>query len=224
MARDRLQTLNTMVDQGVVPVFFHPDTEVCFRVIQACANGGAKCVEFTNRGDFASEIFLEVTRRFAKADPSVVMGVGSVIDAPTAALYIARGANFVVGPMLNPEVGRLCNRRMIPYHPGCGTVREISEAQELGVEIVKLFPGGSVGGPDFVKSVLGPMPWTKMMPTGGVEPTEASLRPWFSAGIVACGIGSNLITRALIDAGDYDRIERRVREAVDLVRKIRAER
>ena len=221
MARDRLLTLTAMIDQGVVPVFYHPDAEVCAKVIQACANGGAKCVEFTNRGDFASHVFLEVTRHFAKADPSVIMGVGSIVDAPTAALYIANGANFVVGPMLNPEVARLCNRRLIPYHPGCGTVREISEAQELGVEIVKMFPGGSVGGPDFVRNVLGPMPWSKIMPTGGVEANEGSLRPWFEAGIVACGIGSNLITKALLEAGDYAGIEERVRDTVQLVQTIR---
>ncbi|MBI1196371.1 MAG: bifunctional 4-hydroxy-2-oxoglutarate aldolase/2-dehydro-3-deoxy-phosphogluconate aldolase [Phenylobacterium sp.] len=221
MARDRLKTLSAMIDQGVVPVFYHPDPEVCAKVIQACADGGAKCVEFTNRGDFALDVFAEVTRHFAKADPSVVMGVGSVVDAPTAALYIANGANFVVGPMLNPEVARLCNRRMVPYSPGCGTVSEIGQAQELGCEIVKLFPGGAVGGPDFVKNLLGPMPWSKVMPTGGVDATEASLRPWFEAGIVACGIGSNLISKALLEAGDYAGIAARVRDTVETIRKIR---
>ncbi|MFZ5719534.1 MAG: bifunctional 4-hydroxy-2-oxoglutarate aldolase/2-dehydro-3-deoxy-phosphogluconate aldolase [Pseudomonadota bacterium] len=222
MARDRLKVLSAMIDQGVIPVFYHPDVEVCAKVIQACANGGAKCVEFTNRGDFASHVFLEVTRHFAKADPSVVMGVGSVVDAPTAGLYIANGANFVVGPTTNPEVATLCNRRGIAYSPGCGTATEINEAQALGCEIVKVFPGGSVGGPEFVKAVLGPMPWTKIMPTGGVEATEASLKAWFGAGIVACGIGSNLITKALLDAGDYAGIEARVRETVQMIKAIRA--
>jgi 2-dehydro-3-deoxyphosphogluconate aldolase/(4S)-4-hydroxy-2-oxoglutarate aldolase len=206
----------------VIPVFFHPDTEVCLKVIQACANGGAKCIEFTNRGDFAPHTFLEVARHFAKVDDSVIMGVGSVVDAPTAGLYIANGANFVVGPMTNPEVAKLCNRRGIPYSPGCGSATEISAAQELGCEIVKVFPGESVGGPSFVKAVLGPMPWTKIMPTGGVEATEASLREWFGAGIVACGIGSNLITRKLLDAKDYEGIEKKVRETVALIRTIRA--
>jgi 2-dehydro-3-deoxyphosphogluconate aldolase/(4S)-4-hydroxy-2-oxoglutarate aldolase len=221
MARDRLKVLAAMIDQGVIPVFYHPDAEVCAKVIQACADGGAKCVEFTNRGDFAAHVFLELTRHFAKADPSVIMGVGSVVDAPTAGLYIANGANFVVGPMTNAEVARLCNRRGVAYSPGCGSASEISYAQELGCEIVKVFPGGSVGGPDFVKNVLGPMPWTKIMPTGGVEASEASLRAWFGAGIVACGIGSNLITKALLEAQDYDGIERRVRETVELIRIIR---
>lgn len=221
MARDRLQTLGAMIDQGVIPVFHHPDTDVCIQVIQACADGGARCIEFTNRGDFASTTFLEVSRHFAKADPGVIMGVGSIVDAPTAALYIANGAHFVVGPMLNAEVAALCNRRMIPYSPGCGTATEIGEAQALGVEIVKMFPGGSVGGPDFVKAVLGPMPWTKIMPTGGVEPDEASLKAWFGAGIVACGMGSGLITRALLEAKDYAGISARVRDTVQLIKRIR---
>lgn len=221
MARDRLVVLNALMDQGVIPVFYHPDPAVCVRVIQACANGGAKCIEFTNRGDFAAEVFLEVTRHFAKADPSVIMGVGSVVDAPTAGLYMAHGANFVVGPLFNPDVAKVCNRRMIPYSPGCATPTEINQAQEAGCEIVKLFPGGSVGGPEFVKAILGPMPWSKVMPTGGVDATEASLRPWFEAGIVACGMGSNLVTKALLDAGDYAGIEARVRDTVQLIKTIR---
>jgi 2-dehydro-3-deoxyphosphogluconate aldolase/(4S)-4-hydroxy-2-oxoglutarate aldolase len=151
------------------------------------------------------------------------MGVGSVVDAPTAGLYIAYGARFVVGPLLNAEVARLCNRRKIPYSPGCGTATEIGQAEELGCEIVKLFPGGAVGGPDFVRAILGPMPWTRIMPTGGVDVSEASLRAWFGAGVSAVGIGSNLVTRELLEAKDYKGIEARVRGAVDLVRRIRAE-
>ena len=221
MAPDRLQTLNAMIDQGVIPVFYHPDAEVCVKVIQACADGGARCVEFTNRGDFAADVFRDVARHFAIADPSVILGVGSIVDAPTAGLYVASGARFVVGPMGNAEVARLCNRRMIPYSPGCGTATEISQAQEWGCEIVKMFPGGAVGGPEFVKAVLGPMPWTKIMPTGGVEPDEASLKAWFGAGIVACGMGSGLITKALLDAGDYAGIAAHVRETVQLIRRVR---
>lgn len=222
-AKDRMNVLNAMYAQSVIPVFYHPDVELCANVIQACANGGAKCVEFTNRGEFAAHVFYDVTRHFAKADPSVIMGVGSVVDAPTAALFIANGARFIVGPLLNAEVAKLCNRRGVPYSPGCGSATEIGDAQELGCEIIKVFPGSSVGGPDFVKSVLGPMPWTRIMPTGGVEPTEESLRKWFAAGIVACGIGSNMITKALLDAKDYKGIEANVRKTIGLVNKIKAE-
>ncbi len=221
MAKDRLAVLAAMIDQGVIPVFYHPDVEVCKNVIQACANGGAKCIEFTNRGDFAWHVFMEVTRHFQKADPSVIMGVGSVVDAPTAGLYMANGANFVVGPILNAEVARACNRHCIPYSPGCGSASEISEAQELGCEIVKVFPGSSVGGPEFVSNVLGPMPWTKLMPTGGVDPTEESLTKWFKAGIVAAGIGSKMITKELLAAKDYKGVEKKVAETIALIKKIR---
>jgi 2-dehydro-3-deoxyphosphogluconate aldolase / (4S)-4-hydroxy-2-oxoglutarate aldolase len=220
-AKDRMSVLLAMMDQGVIPVFYHADAGVCKKVIQACANGGAKCIEFTNRGDFASHVFYEVTSHFATSDPTVIMGVGSVVDAPTAGIYIANGAKFVVGPLLNPDVAKVCNRRGIPYSPGCGSATEIGDAQELGCEIVKVFPGSSVGGPDFVKSILGPMPWTRIMPTGGVEATEASLRQWFGAGIVACGIGSNLITKELLDKQDYAGIELKVRDTVQMIKKIR---
>jgi 2-dehydro-3-deoxyphosphogluconate aldolase/(4S)-4-hydroxy-2-oxoglutarate aldolase len=214
-------TLAAMMEQGVIPVFYHPDVEVCINVIQACANGGAKCIEFTNRGDFASHVFLEVTRHFAKADKSVIMGVGSVCDAPTAGIYIANGTNFVVGPVLNPDVAKVCNRRKIPYSPGCGSASEIGFAEELGVEIVKIFPGTQVGGPEFVSSVLGPMPWTKIMPTGGVDPTEESLKKWFKAGIVAAGIGSKLITKEVLQAKDYRAIEKKVAETIAIIKSIR---
>jgi 2-dehydro-3-deoxyphosphogluconate aldolase/(4S)-4-hydroxy-2-oxoglutarate aldolase len=221
MVKDRMAVLTALMDQGVIPVFYHPDAEVCKKVIQACADGGAPCIEFTNRGDFASHVFYEVTRYFAEADPRVIMGVGSIVDAPTAGIYIANGAKFVVGPILNADVAKVCNRRKIPYSPGCGSASEISYAEELGCEIVKVFPGSSVGGPDFVKAVLGPMPWTRIMPTGGVDPDEASVKKWFGAGIVAAGMGSKLITQELLDAGDYAGITQKVRETVDLIKKVR---
>ena len=223
MLHDRMAVLAAIIDQGVIPVFFHPDPQICIRVIGACSAAGAKCIEFTNRGDFAAHTFLEVARHFAKADPSVIMGVGSIVDAPTAALYIANGARFVVGPVLNAEVARLCNRRKVPYSPGCGSASEISEAEELGCEIVKVFPGTQVGGPEFVKAVLGPMPWTKIMPTGGVDPDEASVKAWFGSGIVAAGMGSKLITKAALDAGDYAAIQAKVAETIALIRKVRGQ-
>jgi len=221
MVKDRMAVLTAMMDQGVIPVFYHPDAEVCKKVIQACADGGAPCIEFTNRGDLASHVFYEVTKLFATADERVIMGVGSIVDAPTAGIYIANGAKFVVGPILNADVAKVCNRRKIPYSPGCGSASEISYAEELGCEIVKVFPGSSVGGPDFVKAVLGPMPWTRIMPTGGVDPDEASVKKWFGAGIVAAGMGSKLITPEMLDAGDYAGITKKVRETVDLIKKVR---
>ena len=221
MAVDRMAVLSAMMDQGVIPVFYHHDVEVCKKVIQACVSGGAKCIEFTNRGDFASHLFLDLARHFAKADASVIMGVGSVVDAPTAGIYIANGAKFVVGPLLNADIAKVCNRRKIAYSPGCGSLSEINYAEELGCEIVKVFPGDSVGGPAFVKAMLGPCPWTRIMPTGGVDATEESLTQWFKAGVACVGIGSNLITKELLAAKDYSGVEKKVRETIALIRKIR---
>lgn len=222
MARfDRLTVLNRMIELGLVPVFYQADVEVAKKIVAACAAGGANLVEFTNRGDFAPQVFLGLTQHFAQADPRIILGVGSVIDAPTAALYIAYGANFVVGPSLNPEIARLCNRRKIPYSPGCGSASEIAQAEELGVEIVKIFPGSSVGGPGFVKSILGPSPWTRIMPTGGVDATGESIKGWFAAGVVCVGMGSKLITKDLVAAGDFETISKKVAQVLAWIREAR---
>jgi len=218
MARfDRLTVYNTILADGLVPLFYHADLDTAKNAAAALAEGGGHVLEFTNRGDFALEVFTPVIKACAASHPNLIIGVGSVEDAPTAAMYIANGANFVVGPTFNEEVARLCNRRKIPYMPGCGSVNEVALAEEFGAEIVKIFPGDSVGGPGFIKA-----PWTRIMPTGGVEPTEESLRKWFGAGIVACGIGSNLITKELLKAKDYKGIEENVRKTIDLVKKIKA--
>ena len=222
MARfSRLEVLNEIVRIGLVPVYYQPDLEVAKRIAAACAKGGARVVEFTNRGDNAYRIFSELVSYFATADPSIILGVGSVVDPGTAALYIASGANFVVGPVLNPEVARVCNRRKVPYSPGYGTASEISEAEELGVEIVKLFPGKLTGGPAFVKSLRGPMPWTLIMPTGGVDATQENIHGWFEAGVAAVGMGSKLITKALVAAQDYDGITCQVERVIGWIQEAR---
>ena len=222
MARyTRLDVLNTVVELGLVPVFYNPDLEVARQIVSACQAGGARMVEFTNRGDFAFQVFAGLSEHVAEAEPGVVLGVGSIIDAPTAALYISAGANFVVGPVLNPEVARLCNRRKIAYMPGCGSASEISQAEELGVEIVKVFPGRSVGGPGFVRSVLAPCPWTRIMPTGGVDATEENIRAWFEAGVACVGMGSRLITKDLVAAGDFEGISRKAAQVLAWIRDVR---
>jgi len=222
MARfDRLTVLNAIIEGGLVPVFYHNQVEVAKQVVGACVGGGARVVEFTNRGDRAWNVFTQLVEWVEKAHPEVILGVGSVIDAPTAALYIGSGANFVVGPILNPEIARLCNRRKIAYMPGCGSASEISQAEELGVEIVKVFPGAEVGGPGFVKALLGPMPWTRIMPTGGVDATEESIRAWYRAGVVCVGIGSKLITKELVAAGDWAGISRKVAQVLAWIQEAR---
>jgi 2-dehydro-3-deoxyphosphogluconate aldolase/(4S)-4-hydroxy-2-oxoglutarate aldolase len=222
MARfKRLKTLTTIIEGGLVPVFYQPDLEKAKRIVEAVAKGGCRVIEMTNRGDRAWRVFEELEIHCAKNVPEMVLGVGSIVDAPTASLYIANGANFVVGPTLSEETARLCNSRKIPYSPGCGSATEIQRAHELGVEIVKVFPGGQVGGPAFAKAMLGPCPWTSIMPTGGVDTTEASISAWIKAGAVALGVGSKLITKELVAAGDYDGITKKVCQVLDWVKAAR---
>jgi 2-dehydro-3-deoxyphosphogluconate aldolase/(4S)-4-hydroxy-2-oxoglutarate aldolase len=216
----RLKVLTTMIETGLVPVFYHSDPEIAVNVIQACLEGGARCFEFTNRGDRAHEVFLEVITRL-KADPRLILGTGSVLEAGTAALYINLGTHFVVGPNLNPEVARLCNRRKVAYSPGCGSVSEISQAEELGVEICKIFPGSSVGGPEFVKDLLGPMPWARIMPTGGVDASEESVSRWIKAGVACLGMGSKLFPSEVIASGDYSKISEKVASVLEWIKTAR---
>jgi 2-dehydro-3-deoxyphosphogluconate aldolase/(4S)-4-hydroxy-2-oxoglutarate aldolase len=203
----RLNVLNSMVETGMVPVFYHADIEVATKIVRALAEAGVRCFEFTNRGDQAHLVFQELYRRFA-GDRRVILGAGSILDPATAALYIQLGANFIVGPVLNPEVAKVCNRRKIAYSPGCGSLSEVSAAEELGVEICKVFPGKEVGGPGFVEALRGPMPWTYIMPTGGVDPSEESINAWIKAGVACVGMGSKLVRKDLIAAGDYAEMTR----------------
>jgi len=219
MARfTRIDVILKIRESGIVPIFYHKDPEVCINVIKACFEGGVKVFEFTNRGDFAHELFSELNKWAEKEVPGLVMGAGSIVDAGTTSLYIQLGANFIVSPVLNPDMAKVCNRRKVLWSPGCGSLSEINYAEELGAEIVKIFPGSSVGGPDFVKSVKGPCPWTSIMPTGGVEPTVENLKEWFEAGAACVGIGSNLITKELIREKDWQGLANRVASALKIVR------
>jgi 2-dehydro-3-deoxyphosphogluconate aldolase/(4S)-4-hydroxy-2-oxoglutarate aldolase len=207
MARfDRMTVLNKMLEIGVVPVFYNGSLEKAIKIVEACAKGGITVAEFTNRGDQAMEVFKELVNYFAQNNPEIILGVGSIADAPTAGIAIAYGANFVVGPMLNPDVAKVCNRRKIPYMPGTGSASEISAAEELGCEIVKVFPGTQVGGPAFIKAVKAPMPWSRLMPTGGVSATEDNIKAWISNGAACVGIGSSLVRKDWVAAGEYDKM------------------
>ncbi|MBQ5396178.1 MAG: bifunctional 4-hydroxy-2-oxoglutarate aldolase/2-dehydro-3-deoxy-phosphogluconate aldolase [Alistipes sp.] len=218
MARfSKIEVLQTMKQTGMVPVFYNADIETAKQVVKACYEGGVRAFEFTNRGDFAHEIFGELSRWVKGECPEMILGVGSVVDAPTAALYILLGANFVVGPLFNAEVAKVCNRRCIPYTPGCGSVTEIGAAQEAGCDLTKIFPAGNVGGPSFVKNVLAPMPWSMIMATGAVEPTEENLSAWFKAGVTVVGMGSKLFPKEAIAAKEWGAIAEKCREALAII-------
>jgi 2-dehydro-3-deoxyphosphogluconate aldolase/(4S)-4-hydroxy-2-oxoglutarate aldolase len=221
MARfDKLAVLSKIKEAPMVPVFYHKDAEVAKQVIKACYEGGVRAFEFTNRGDFAQEVFAECVKFASKECPELALGIGSVVDAPTAAMYLQLGACFVVGPLFNPEIAPVCNRRLVPYCPGCGSVSEIGKAQELGCDLTKLFPG-DVYGPNMVKGLMAPMPWSKVMVTGGVSPDAENLRAWFKAGVFCVGMGSKLFPKEKVAAEDWQYVTDKCRECLDIIASCR---
>ena len=217
---DKLAVMQKIGETGMVPVFYHSNAETAKKVIKACYDGGVRAFEFTNRGDFAQEVFAECVKFAAKECPELALGIGSVVDAPTAALYIQLGACFVVGPLFNPDIVPVCNRRLVPYCPGCGTVSEIGKAQELGCDLCKLFPG-DVYGPAFVKGMMAPCPWTKLMVTGGVAPTKENLTAWVKSGVYCVGMGSKLFPKEEVAAGNWQYITDKCKEALGYIAEAR---
>lgn len=215
----RIEVALKMKETGMVPVFYHKDAELCKNVVKACYDGGVRVFEFTNRGDFATLVFAELNKWTIENCPDMIMGVGSVIDEGTAAMYIALGANFIVSPVIDEGTARVCNKRKISWSPGCGSVTEINKAHELGAEVVKIFPGQQVGGPEFVKAVKGPMPWTSIMPTGGVTPTEDNLKAWFNAGVTCVGMGSNLFPAEMINTKNWSGITTLCSKTLSIISK-----
>lgn len=215
----RIQVALKMKETGMVPVFYHKNPELCKNVVKACYEGGVRVFEFTNRGDFATLVFAELNKWTIENCPEMIMGVGSIIDEGTAAMYLALGANFIVSPVIDEGTARVCNKRKVSWSPGCGSVTEINRAHELGAEVVKIFPGQQVGGPEFVKAVKGPMPWASIMPTGGVTPTEENLKAWFEAGVTCVGMGSQLFPNEVLANENYTYITAKCAEALAIIKK-----
>ncbi|MCM4157924.1 bifunctional 4-hydroxy-2-oxoglutarate aldolase/2-dehydro-3-deoxy-phosphogluconate aldolase [Gramella sp. AN32] len=217
----RIEVAQTTKETGIVPVFYHKDLETCKKVVKACYDGGARVFEFTNRGDYAHEVFGELNKYVKENFKEMILGVGSVIDSGTTSLYLQLGANFIVSPIINAEMAKTCNRRKVAWMPGCGSVTEISYAEELGAEVVKIFPGSQVGGPSFVKAVKGPLPWSSIMPTGGVSPTKENLTEWFEAGVHCVGIGSKLFIKKEDNFFDYEAITQKVASAITITESLK---
>jgi len=219
----RIEVFLKIKETGMVPLYYHPNIEICKKVVKACYDGGALAFEFTNRGDFAHEVFAQLSK-YVKAElPEMAIGVGSVIDAGTASLYLQLGADFIVSPLLNPEMAKVCNRRKVLWSPGCGSVTEVNFAEELGCELVKIFPGAQVGGPSFVAAIKAPLPWTDIMPSGGVTPEYDNLKGWFDAGVTCVGLGSQLMKKSYISENNYAGLTEKVKETLALIKKIRSE-
>jgi len=216
----RIEVATVMKETGMVPLFYHPDIELGKKVLKACYDGGARLLEFTARGDFAYEVFLALNKYAIKELPGMIMGVGSITEAGAASMFMQMGANFIVTPSLREDIAMVCNRRKVLWSPGCGSLTEINKAEELGCEIVKLFPGSTYG-PGFVKAIKGPQPWTSVMPTGGVSTETENLKGWFDAGVTCVGMGSKLISKEVLAKQDFKGLENKVRETLGTIIKIR---
>ena len=215
----KLQVLNAINENGIVPVFYHHEVNVCKEILKTVYDGGIRIFEFTNRGDNAHKVFEELVIFAKETLPDLILGIGSVIDAGTASLFIQSGANFIVAPIVNQEVASTCNRRKIPWMPGCGSLTEINYAESLGADIVKIFPAQQVGGSEFIKAVKGPCPWSNIMPTGGVQPEEENLKEWFSAGAHCVGLGSQLFVKNMEGHFDLEEIKRAAKLSVEAFKK-----
>ena len=216
----RLQVIEQMKESGMVPLFYHKDINVAKAVLKACYDGGARLMEFTSRGDFAFEIFNQLIKYAIKELPGMILGVGSVTDAAAASQYMLAGANFIVTPVFREDIAIVCNRRKVLWSPGCGSLTEIARAEELGCELVKLFPGSTYG-PGFVKAILGPQPWTSIMPTGGVSTEAENLKGWFDAGVTCVGMGSKLISKEILANESYFKLTRDVKKTLETIRELK---
>ena len=216
----RIEVAAVMKETGLVPLFYHTDVELAKKILKACYDGGARLMEFTSRGDFAFEIFAALNKYAIKELPGMILGVGSITDAAAASLYMQLGANFIVTPVLREDIAIACNRRKVLWSPGCASLTEIARAEELGCEIVKLFPG-EIYGPQFIKGIKGPCPWTSIMPTGGVNTTKENLKSWFDAGATCVGMGSQLITNDILKNQDVVLLETQVRQALTTIKEVR---
>ena len=212
---NKQQVIAAMQETGMVPVFYNADVETSKAVLKACYEGGVRAFEFTNRGDFAQEVFGELVKFANKELPGMILGIGSIVDAPTAAMYLQLGANFVVGPLFNPDIAPVCNRRLVPYCPGCASASEVGKAQELGCD------PGDVLGPAFVKGLKAPMPWSQLMVTGGVKPTKENLEGWFKAGVTCVGMGSNLFPKEALASKDWAAITKLCKDALEIIKEVR---
>ena len=216
----RHQVITEMHNSSMIPLFYDPDIEISKNIVQACYQGGARLLEFTHRGDFAHEVFRELIQFAIESLPGMIIGVGSVTDAASASYYLMNGANFIVTPVFREDIAIVCNRRKVLWSPGCGSLTEIAKAEEMGAEIVKLFPG-NIYGPEFVKAIKGPQPWTSIMPTGGVTTEKENLKAWFDAGVSCVGLGSKLISKELIKNQDYDQISTTIKKTLALIQTLK---
>jgi 2-dehydro-3-deoxyphosphogluconate aldolase / (4S)-4-hydroxy-2-oxoglutarate aldolase len=211
--------INLMGDTGMIPVFYQPDVAIAKNIVDACYAGGVRVFEFTNRGAQAYPVFKELIEYISKYQDAV-LGIGTIMNDADTEKFIDAGAHFIVSPILKTSMSTICEERGINWIPGCGTLTEIVTAHDAGAPLVKLFPG-AVLGPGFVSAVNPVTPHIRLMPTGGVEPTKASLSAWFKAGVFCIGMGSQLLTSAIIKEKNWTLLKDETQKAIELIRSIR---
>lgn len=220
MAFSKQDIINGMQEKGVVPLFTHDNAKEALEVVEASYKGGIRAFEFTNRRPNSFEIFRHLLQE-RKKFPDLMLGIGTVMDADTTRKFLEAGADFIISPILKLEMAEVCREYSKAWIPGCATLTEIVTAKEYGAAVIKVFPG-SVLGPGFVSAILPVVPDLKLMITGGVEPTKENLGAWFRAGAMCVGMGSQLFTKDILQNRSWDLLEKKVAQALALVREIRS--
>jgi 2-dehydro-3-deoxyphosphogluconate aldolase / (4S)-4-hydroxy-2-oxoglutarate aldolase len=219
MSASKAHIRKSLNEQGVIPLFTHESIDDALAIVDASYRGGMRVLEFTNRKSNSFEVFSSLIKQRERF-PDLLIGIGTVMDANTTKKFIDAGAGFIISPMLNPEMGKVCAQNNMHWIPGCATITEVATARDLGAEVIKVFPG-SVVGPGFVSAVLSVIADLKLMITGGVEPTETNLTSWFKAGAMAVGLGSQLFTKDILDKKDWNQLQKNVADAIALIQQVK---
>jgi 2-dehydro-3-deoxyphosphogluconate aldolase/(4S)-4-hydroxy-2-oxoglutarate aldolase len=210
----KLKVLGEIIESGLVAIVRTHSSDQAVRIAEACARGGAAAIEITFTVPGAPAVIEALAKEYASG--AILIGAGTVLDPETARIAILAGAQYIVSPSVSPETARLCNRYQIPYMPGASTMREIVDAMECGADIVKLFPGETLG-PAFVKAVKGPLPQASLMPTGGVAVDNVA--EWIKAGAVAVGVGGSLTAGA--QSGNFQQITDTAKQFIERIQQAR---
>jgi 2-dehydro-3-deoxyphosphogluconate aldolase/(4S)-4-hydroxy-2-oxoglutarate aldolase len=218
--RSRQEITQLISQHALLPLFNPDDLEISKNVIKAAYDGGVRLFECTNRSSDALSIFKQLVPLVESTMPGMVLGAGTIMDEAAAQRFYEAGAQFIVSPVISEDVARFCKKHDLFWCPGASTLNEIINAQNMGADVVKIFPANFLGGPEFVKAIKAPCPWIRIMPTGGVDGSEKNLRAWFEAGVVCVGIGSQLFTREILAAREYKMITTRTKEIVATIQSI----
>jgi 2-dehydro-3-deoxyphosphogluconate aldolase/(4S)-4-hydroxy-2-oxoglutarate aldolase len=218
-----MRVLTALYETGFIPILYHRDLEVAMRGVDGVVEGGSRAFEYTNRGEGALRTFEEIVRRCRQRYPQLIVGAGSIHDPHVGAHFISAGADFIVSPLWSRDLAKLCNGHKVAHIPGAGSVTEIADAEAHGIDLVKLFPAGSLGGPSFIKAILGPRPWTSIVPTSGVAPEEKNVKDWIAAGAACLGMGTTLWDLAALERGHDPALPGRVRDVLRWIGEARAD-